>query len=506
MRALVSSLMCGLVVCAGACRKQPRHGGALPPQSTGVAAHSSPATGGPDDSAATGDTAARYTTPFTPPSSGFLAASTTVEAPEWYKFGDRVAQVHEGDRDVLLVAISDEEAYGVRTFFLKGPWPRGRHHLDELWDGVSGWQARISDVATLVHAVPGALGDGASNYWLEGRLAPGPLMGAAHFYSSDEGRGSVAYLEQREISGESPFGYEHVYSGLVHATGFDANHDGYDDILVHSGPSVGHRAWVVFGPFEGELPFSDRYDNTEHTALVGTSSCGDTTGLTMLYDFLGPGRDVVAYGGSDVNGLCSSDADVKLYELDAQPGDNKPIPLAWFNVGTSDIQVVGDVDGDGVHDLMIGPRLVAGPFIGDMEHHFDAPDMLPVVGGEKRRVIGDVNADGVIDHIIETDDHEYFVHLSPFEPPLVARHGIHVEPGGGGWAWPSWRTELVRGDFDGDGLGDIAYVSREQNDIYAHEVHVYLGSDLVATWFAQGLDTPPVRVGESASDTSDTGR
>jgi len=438
--------------------------------------------------ASTADSSPAYATPFTPPTAGRLDPTLTIEGPEMRSFGDRL-EVTPGDgHDLLFISRGGDVPAGEpHTYLLEAPWPRGRHHILDLWDGASGLTERISD-ARIVHRVPDADGDGQADYWLGARLVPGPLMGQLHETTHTAGSDSIAWIETYRASPGVRVPY-----GAVHGTDFDADGDGHTDVLVTEwGEATLGEAWVAYGPFSGQITIDDPHDPPNRSTLGWiTGACYGNSGLRILRDYLGPGRDAAMFGGPTWAG-CGYD--VNIIELTVEPGGTNDDLVATFHVNSGDVFATDDVDGDGEPDMLMSTwqeetgGILPGPVTGNTTYEDPIPDdPLPVEGGSLARVLGDVNGDGINDYMATVDNGDTYVHLSPFDPPLVAEHGLLVERLRTAWS-DNRPKQLVYGDFDGDGLGDYAHHSYEHvNDDLAHDVYVYTGADLVATWEAQGL-------------------
>ncbi len=422
-----------------------------------------------------------------PPLTGQLEPHTVIEAPGRKNWGaDSLGIDVGGGPDILASRFSRsgydyaKEPYG--TYFLTGPFPRGSHDVDTIWDGVSGWEATAGSIVDSIHTVPDADGDGIEDYWLYLRLVPGPLMGRYHAFYKRKGDDSIAFIERANITD----------AVQVLAANFDANHDGIDDVLV--GPVGGQAHYVRWGPFVDRVSY---YDDDELGGYVGRDQCQDVYGVAHFPDLYGPGRDGVAYGGVDFPNWCNG-ADAAFFELDVQPGEANYERLAVLNHGAKSPQPVGDVDGDGYPDVLwafsLDSHVIPGPLYGDdPDQDPDAVDLLPVTGGALLRPLGDLNGDGATDFLVLAEDGgpNHYVHLSPFAPPLVAAHGLPVEPSDG--TLGTNLHDLSVGDFDDDGLDDFAFQRLKVDPSDSTEptyLVIYSGADITATWDARGLPAP----------------
>jgi hypothetical protein len=453
----------------------------------------------PGGTGTTGDTG-QPIDPWDPPLTGPLEPHTIIEAPghnQWGLFSLGVSVANGPDILASMFYRPDyaTEPYG--SYFLTGPFPRGSHHVDAIWDGVSGWEAPLEIIVRPIHTVPDTDGDGIEDYWLYHRLVPGPLMGRYHPFYKRKGDDSIAFIERANITS----------SVQVLAANFDANHDGIDDILV--GSDAGQAHFVRWGPFVDRVSY---YDDDELGGYLGLDQCQDVYGVTHLPDFYGPGRDGIAYGGVDFPLWCDG-ADVAFFELDVLPGETNADRLAVLNHGAKSLHSVGDVDGDGHPDVLwafaLDSHILPGPLYGEiLDQDQAAVDLLPVTGGAILRPLGDLNGDGTTDFLVlEEGTVEQFVHLSPFAPPLIPSHGLPVEPSDA--TLSTNLHDLSVGDFDDDGLDDFAFqrLKVDPTDYFEPTfLVIYSGADITATWNARGLPAPPATdTGASDTGASDTG-
>jgi hypothetical protein len=285
----------------------------------------------------------------------------------------------------------------------------------------------------------------------------------------------------------------------------DLDADGFDEVV--SGEPQGARVFVDRGSPGG--PTGDRavlaapdggwtvdYEGEELTfqpAFGAALACGDVTGdgvddlLVGAYDADGSSGRVWAYAGA-VGVLPSAPA----WSVTGRAEEH----LGWS------VAALGDVDGDGVGDFAVGG---AGPDVGDAARVFAGgaarPRELAALDlgpnrSERVSAAGDVNGDGVGDLLVgcvEASLVQLFLggedHLT--EGPAWSYEG----PRGRGFA--TWSAGL--GDLDGDGFGEVGVVAPEWQDTAVAE-----GAVFVFRGAAFGLEAQPVATITGGEDRKST--
>ncbi|MCK6531226.1 FG-GAP-like repeat-containing protein [Myxococcota bacterium] len=269
----------------------------------------------------------------------------------------------------------------------------------------------------------------------------------------------------------------------------DFNEDGISDVIV--GAPWKDRVYVFFGPIAGRVDAVDADviltgESSGDQAGYAVASAGDVD-RDGSPDLLvgaqeaagGRGRAYLLRGplGTGTRSLSTADA--------VLTGERTGDRAGWSVAGA------GDTDGDGYGDLLIGAPwqndagsyagaayLVRGPVSGSVglgaaTTRIYSPESnwelgTGVVGP------GDVDGDGLDDILIGTDAEAAYVFLGPLpagQVVLAEASSVLVPPGGGenlgGW-------NAAAGDVDGDGLADILLGAPSRDEPYVDGGGAYL--------------------------------
>ena len=329
------------------------------------------------------------------------------------------------------------------------------------------------------------------------------------------------------------------YAGMSVAGAGDVDGDGYDDLLIgaygtdDAGKGSG-SAYLIFGPVSGDLDLDDSDGiliGESASANVGerVAAAGDVNGDGLADLLIGaPGTDGddddigAAYllHGPVSGDLTVSDADAAITGWSADE---------HLGYGLS----AGDLDGDGVEDLVLGASgyshsagiayVFFGPVSGELSS--DAADTWLVgqtsndLSGHSLSVVGDTNGDGLYDVLIGgygddeggTSSGSAWLVLGPATTSLTL-HTADAELTGSSRYDSAGHAVAGAGDLDGDGNADLLIGAHgvgygETGSAYvvlgpvsgSHELSS-IGAEIQGETFYEGLGWSVAGVGDMDND------
>ena len=247
----------------------------------------------------------------------------------------------------------------------------------------------------------------------------------------------------------------------------DLNGDGYSDIVIAGCPLDG-ESWerTLYIYLGSAQPDSDADYSIERPETIESNGTfgyrvaydgdmdGDGIGDLVVSDYrageIGQGLVHIYYGGDQL----STEPDITLDGFDYASD-------SWgLNFGGS-IDISGDLNGDGYHDLVVGSYGPSGDFNGQVDVFFGGPIFDAVVDwhrqgclmemfGEKLAV-GDINTDGFCDLFVSAFDRSAFsIYLGGPEIDPQPSYAFSME-------YMDIGQATMKGDFNNDGYVDLAF-------------------------------------------------
>lgn len=274
--------------------------------------------------------------------------------------------------------------------------------------------------------------------------------------------------------------WHRAHTALPVGSAGDVDGDGHGDILVLSTYLERGDAFLLLGPFAGEHVTTDAVATLSGLGAWprAAAPAGDQDGDGLPDLAFGTGAPRSTGGVTILPGTARGDlTDVPpIAQIEALPAPNKPGRYARF--GTA-LAGGDDLDGDGLADLVVGiahpdggyAAWFPGPLTGDLTLRDAAGVVVPDPGhsallGTKVATAGDVDGDGIADLLVA--DPEWAVDEEDWAAGGAA--ALYRGPLTGVVAFSNATARIVpssryfdglgaavagAGDVDGDGFGDV---------------------------------------------------
>jgi Ca2+-binding RTX toxin-like protein len=346
-------------------------------------------------------------------------------------------------------------------------------------------QSSVNMLGYSVAAAGDVNGDGVDDFLLGAPFADGfagksyLVLGHTGGWGSGFSLATLSGDNGASLTNPTPYGY----GGASVSGGGDLNGDGFDDFIVgvpYNSRNHPGAAYVVFGKAGGIGPAlaMEALNGNNGFLLQGVtardvfgrsvSGAGDINGDGVADLIVGApggaltsGVGYVVFGGA---GLGASGI-VDVATLDGSNGFKLTGPINSRS-GYS-VAGVGDINGDGVDDLAVSGNNRSYVVFGSRSGFAAATTLASLngangfvinAGGLKVASAGDVNGDGIADLMVSSDPNQ----TSAVSYVIFGRHGFSASfdvatlNGQNGFKIAGGGDALAAGDFNGDGFSDVA--------------------------------------------------
>ncbi len=344
------------------------------------------------------------------------------------------------------------------------------------------------------------------------------IVGAPYYDNgqTDEGR---AYVYHGSLSGLSAspdwtkeFNEDSANFGYAVSTAGDVNGDGYSDVIVSANLWDGAnytdqgRVWVFNGSSTGLSTSASWDDNSQQdNAQLGSS-------VSTAGDVNGDGFSDIIVGADNYNSGQSGEGKVFVYYGSTSGLTANPVWTAegnQANAGFGNSVSTGDVNGDGISDIMVGAYnydnghadegavfIYHGSLSGLLLTHniMLESDQANAQFGYSVSTAGDVNADSFFDIVVganlydngeSNEGRAYIYNGSASGISASPSRTLEINQAGAQFG----KSVCTAGDVNGDGYSDVIISSPEYDNGQSNEGRVYLyygspnGIPASSAWF-----------------------
>jgi hypothetical protein len=346
--------------------------------------------------------------------------------------------------------------------------------------------------------VPGYAGFGqvvAGGGDYDGDGVPDVIVGAPRDYLGN-GAGSISIysgatganlVRQYGFANNDDFGWSVAFLG-------DLDGDGYDEYAV--GALNASAAYVFHGGY-GSLMFTLTGQSNTSWLGASVSRLGDVNGDAIPDFLVGEPKFDAWWFFQNENGraiACSGADGSELWEVEgSSTGD-------WMGLSVADL---GDTDGDGVDDVVVGAPHVFGVGAAYVISGQTGGWRFPLYGDGTNDLFGwsvsglgsDISGDGVPDFIVGApgfDASEFSILANGYARTFSGSDGTLFDTFEGNTQYldRNYGLSVCGGDFNGDGFGDwvIGFPGRDWSTTSTGEIEVYAGC--AASWEFYGDGWP----------------